>query len=100
MPSCAVFECSNRHEKHLGFSFYSFPFKKNIALEKWICFCNRGEFWIPNKNNKICGRHFEDKCFQNRPDIKRLVDGAIPTIKLENFIDGWIFFSDQLTFKI
>lgn len=86
MPTCSVIGCLNRHEKKSGFSFYSFPFKQALVLKKWIRFCNRGETWLAKKSHTVCGRHFEEQYFQDRPDIRRLKDGAIPT--LEHPISG------------
>lgn len=89
MPTCSVTGCLNRHEKKSGFSFYSFPSNNNLILDKWILYCNKGESWIPKKSSKICGRHFEENCFQDRPDIRRLKDGMIPSV--ENFCPSGIY---------
>lgn len=85
MPTCSVTGCLDRHEKKSGYSFYSFPTKNNLVLEKWILYCKKGD-WIPKKSSKICGRHFEEDCFQDRPDIRRLKDGVIPSV--ENFFSS------------
>lgn len=85
MPTCSVTGCLDRHEKKSGFSFYSFPFKNKIILEKWILYCNKEHSWIPKKSSKVCGRHFKEDCFQDRPDIRRLKDEVFPSV--ENFVN-------------
>lgn len=47
----------------------------------------RQQTWIPTKNTRICGVHFEDKCFnKNGKKRKRLCEDAIPTLNFPKFV--------------
>lgn len=98
MPTCSVTGCLDRHEKKSGFSFYSFPSKNKIILEKWIIYCQKEDSWIPKKSSKICGRHFEENCFQDRPDIRRLKEDVFPSV--ENFLSSGNHYSDFIGIKV
>ena len=59
---CAIVTCPNPN----GIKYFLFP--KDIDRQKvWIQKCNRSEP-ISVKHAQICGQHFSEDCFSERPE--------------------------------
>ncbi|XP_046742986.1 uncharacterized protein LOC124409426 [Diprion similis] len=58
-------------------------FPKNLlSRQAWIKFVDIPN-WEPNDNTRLCSKHFAENCFDRSGKIVRLVDAAIPTIRIE-----------------
>lgn len=79
MGKCSVFSCHFHSSKTNGIKFFSFPSENTQCFNEWKIYCNNGENWNPTKYSTICCCHFDTDSFQNRPDIKKLKAGAVPS---------------------
>lgn len=61
--------------------FSRFPFKRPEILDMWIKAIRR-ENWKPSKTSRICGQHFVDTDYINKPgtSLKLLKPEAIPSV--------------------
>lgn len=58
--------------------FLSIPRRPELR-EKWLRIINRPH-WTPNKQSKVCSKHFEEKCFIQRNRYRILMKDTIPTL--------------------
>ncbi len=74
---CSVNLCnSNSDDKTI--SLFSFP---SGYSKEWISVVSRGEDWLPEKNTKICSKHFAPHMINN----KRLLPGAVPLLNSSSY---------------
>ncbi|CAG5055811.1 unnamed protein product [Parnassius apollo] len=84
MAPCTIKWCGNSSQtcnlKKNGITFHRFPKHPNLK-EKWIN-ATRRENWFPSVYSVICSRHFEEDCFINMKNSRRLLSSAVPTLCL------------------
>ncbi|KAL8566500.1 hypothetical protein ACOMHN_012318 [Nucella lapillus] len=77
MPQCAALGCNNRSGRSKGKTFHRFP----TDVERrplWIRALKR-EGFQPGKNARLCGDHFEERCFIHTGKL-RLREDAVPSV--------------------
>ncbi|XP_069704855.1 uncharacterized protein [Periplaneta americana] len=82
MPdSCCANGCTNRRVKGGNIQFFTFPFKDQERLKKWIAAVRRRNF-LPTRHSRICSEHFRKEDYLVRPNINvpRLNSSAVPSI--------------------
>ncbi|KAJ4448840.1 hypothetical protein ANN_00231 [Periplaneta americana] len=82
MPdSCCANGCTNRRVKGGNIQFFTFPFKDQERLKKWIAAVRRRNF-LPTRHSRICSEHFTKEDYLVRPNINvpRLNSSAVPSI--------------------
>ncbi|CAH1364245.1 unnamed protein product [Tenebrio molitor] len=79
--NCVVSGCNNLQDSRIKISFHTFPFKRPKILRLWIQAIKR-ENWSPSKTSRICGMHFLETDYKNRPgcSIKLLKPDAVPSV--------------------
>lgn len=87
---CTFKACGN-YSRASGLSFFTFP-KETERCRRWIVKSQRTDLLelfdeihtkdmtYFNRNHTLCSDHFEDHCFMNAREKKRLLRSAIPTI--------------------
>ena len=91
MPGCAVSGCKTGYiPGKVEFQTFPFPTNSDKLRQKWTEQANRDN-WQPNKNSRVCAKHFDKKAFfENNKDSKgrelkkpRLKPDAYPTLYLK-----------------
>ena len=90
MPqTCAVMLCKSRYKKtninakFVNFSFFQFPIKNYVVNSFWIKATGRPQGWLPNRNSRICSKHFNENYIKVYDGKPLLTPDAIPTLKLD-----------------
>lgn len=68
-----------------GTSIHKFPARDENLRAKWILAISRegmkpGTLWMPDKDSKICGKHFKPSDFSLSTNNRRLLPYAVPSI--------------------
>ncbi|XP_076037484.1 uncharacterized protein LOC143022948 [Oratosquilla oratoria] len=94
MPlNCVVYGCNSSHKKDKSIKFFRFPQDEEYK-KKWVDLCKRKEP-INTDVARVCSLHFEPSAFKRLlkyellnlpvpPNMKRLLDGALPTLNMPN----------------
>ena len=94
MPGCAVSGCKTGYFGKVEFQSFPFPTSCDKLRQKWTEQANR-ENWQPNKNSRVCAKHFgKEAFFENQKDSKgrawkkpKLKPDAYPTLYLKSTVD-------------
>ncbi|CAK1585284.1 unnamed protein product [Parnassius mnemosyne] len=79
MVSCSILGCNSISQRKIdNITFYRFPKEANI-INMWILAAGRTE-WQPEKNDRICSKHFESRYFRKTHKRTYLLPNAIPTL--------------------
>ena len=92
MPGCAVSGCKTGYiPGKVEFQTFPFPTSSDKLRQKWTEQANRDN-WQPNKNSRVCAKHFgKEDFFENHKDSKgrktkkpKLKPDAYPTLHLKS----------------
>ena len=92
MPGCAVSGCKTGYiPGKVEFQTFPFPTSSDELRQKWTEQANRDN-WQPNKNSRVCAKHFgKDAFFEIQKDSKgrewkkpKLKPDAYPTLYLKS----------------
>ncbi|XP_030749269.1 zinc finger protein 724-like isoform X3 [Sitophilus oryzae] len=76
--SCSVFNCKRRSDKkEPGVTFHRFP-KEDERKKRWVLALKLDR--DPTRHDRVCSKHFEEKCFNTTSSKRYLLYGAVPTI--------------------
>ncbi|CAF4943838.1 unnamed protein product [Pieris macdunnoughi] len=79
MVNCNVYGCKNRTERNQpNITFHRFPNNPQLK-DAWIK-CTRRINWNPKSHSRICSKHFDPSCFQQKSNRTYLNPHSIPTL--------------------
>ncbi|CAH1396345.1 unnamed protein product [Nezara viridula] len=80
VTSCSAYNCSSRHKKESGISFYTFP-RDPVMRKKWIIAMKRKNF-EPTYSSRVCSKHFTPDQYQIRPNcnFELLKPDSVPSV--------------------
>ncbi|XP_069071453.1 THAP domain-containing protein 1 B-like isoform X2 [Pleurodeles waltl] len=85
---CKLDKVENRSRRSnlrfIGIPEEAFPLSNPILLKKWQLAVRRasvtGALWTPTRHHCLCSLHFQEHCFEIAGLIRRLREGAVPSI--------------------